>query len=335
MNIVQVGIPKRYGKFKQQAICIFSYEGWNIIIHPDILHYLANRIHRAPYQILFEGYGFCFTLLDGCGIPKTNSEGMKYTASLFNPGTEFDNWRGPYIGKGKYISDCQRQGFMKLRNILKSFRSYQAFVQIFNYELKYFNHVPHDKGYGISIGSRANLNPTDGKTPYNVFKKRWLLYKYGLDEPINNFELFHNKLVPKINSLNKLWRGSSTSAANRNDLHKYEIVKKKQMEEYNLKIKEINLKRKEIVKKYFVALKNYIKEYRSKINQINLKRKEIVKKYFVALKSYIIENKNKQKIQIMENDTSVENTNISKIMDITNSLECLIIHLKTFNSINT
>ena len=55
---------------------------------------------------------------------------------------------------------------------------------------------------------------------------------------------------------------------------------------------------------------------------------KIVKKYFIAFKKYVNENKNKTEIQIIETDSSVTNTNISKIMDITNSLDCLIIHLK-------
>ena len=282
MDIVQVGFPKRYGKFKHQAICIFSYEGWNIIIHPDFLLHLANSNYNYQlYQILFEGYGFCFTLLDGCGTPKTYSSGMKYNAPLFSASLEFDNWRGPYIGKNKFITEYQRKGFMKLRNILKSFNNLGAFVDIIKHELKHLEHVPHNITYcyGISIGSKVNLNPVDGKTPYNVFKKRWLLSKYGLDQPISNEKIFYDKLLPKINSLNQLWKGSSKSAANRNDSHIYQIVKKKQKEEYNLKIKEINLKRKEIVKKYFIAFKKYINENRDQIddNLISIKEKIIEK----------------------------------------------------------
>ena len=71
-----------------------------------------------------------------------------------------------------------------------------------------------------------------------------------------------------------------------------------------------------------------MEEYNLKIKQIDLKRKEIVKKYFIAFKKYVNENKNKTEIQIIKTDNSVDNTNISKIMDITNSLDCLIIHLK-------
>ena len=83
-DIIQVGHPKLYVKFRKQAICIFSYQGWNLIIHPDILLYSVNNIDYALYQILFEGYGFCFTLLDNCGKPKTYSSEMKYAAPLFS-----------------------------------------------------------------------------------------------------------------------------------------------------------------------------------------------------------------------------------------------------------
>ena len=100
-------------------------------------------------------------------------------------------------------------------------------MQVIKNDLKYLNYVPHDNGYGISIGSKVNLNPVDGKTPYNVFKKRWLLYKYGLDEPISDEKIFYDKLKPKIYSLNKLWTGSMSNKNIRIDINKYETIKKK------------------------------------------------------------------------------------------------------------
>ena len=88
-----IGQPKKYGKFKEQSICIFTYDEWKLTIHPNLLR---QKPDYHIYQILFEGYGFCITLGDNCGVPKSYTLGLTYQARLFSPSPQYDNWR--YFG---------------------------------------------------------------------------------------------------------------------------------------------------------------------------------------------------------------------------------------------
>ena len=224
MDIIPVGNFKKYGKFREQAICTFTYDGWKLSIHPDILR---QEPSYHIYQILFEGYGFCITLGDNCGVARTYTQSLTFQAPLFNNNRKYDNWRGPF-GKNKFLMDYQMKGFQKLRSILKLFRSPQNFIHTIRNDLKYKGSVPHDNGYGISIGSRSNLNQNaDPKNAYSVFHKKWLLrYNYDLDDdPLKDLNSFYNKLLPKINEINRKWQGASNSGRNMNDVYVYDKIK--------------------------------------------------------------------------------------------------------------
>ena len=401
-NIVQVGYPKCYIRFRKQAICIFTYQGWKITIHPNILTHFTSqkktKINNICGQILFEGYGFCFTLLDRYNLSEKNSSGI-YTELLFSRDRDFDNWKGPYLGKNKFITNYQCEGFKKLRNVLKSFCSFTDFVYILKNELKYLNHVPHNIGPGISVGSKTSCSQNVNQ--YNVFNKKWQLYKYGLDEPIIDFDIFYKKLLPKIGILNSLWRNGRSG--NKNDPNKYELFKKNQLEDF---ISKFLIKRKQLVRKYFFAFKRYvinIKNLKIDDNLISIKEEiietleknetsneiDINKDLFLIFENNnqvflqnnvklnnefkinkkievnelvsMLDSKSKKKesdknenkskdlinvninqidvnmsiqntnTNVIELDKSIENPNVNKIIDITNSLECLIIHLKNLN----
>lgn len=224
MDIIPVGNFKKYGKFREQAICTFTYDGWKLTIHPDLL---KEKSVNSIYQILFEGYGFCITLADNCGVPRTYTQGLTFQAPLFNKSPEYDKWRGPF-GKNKFLMDYQMKGFQKLRSILKLFRSPQNFIDILRNDLKYMGSVPHDNGYGISIGSRSNLNQNEHpKNAYSIFYKKWLLKNnYDLDDvPLENLNSFYNKLLPKINEINIKWQGARSSGRNMNDVDVYDKIK--------------------------------------------------------------------------------------------------------------
>lgn len=290
-----IGHPKLYGKFKEQSICIFTYDEWKLTIHPDLL---IQKPDNHIFQILFEGYGFCITLGDNCGADRRGHPGPSYQCLLFNRSTQYDNWR--CVGKNKFLTDYQMKGFQKLRNILKLFKLPQAFIDIVRNDLKYKMCVPHthsSPSYGISIGSRSNLNPCEHpKDAYSVFTKKWLLYKYNLFEPLKDLNLFYKKLQPKISKINTKWKGASRSGRNKNNLYIYDMIMKDKNEKIQNKIKEIK--------------------------EINLK---ICRKYFTALRNYICNHKIPKKIKNETNSIS------SKYNEITNSLDCLIIHLNNLN----
>lgn len=205
MDIIPVGNFKSYGKFREQAICIFRYDGWNLTIHPDILRQDPSY---HIYQILFEGYGFCITLGDNCGVARTYTQSLTFQTTLMVNSPEWDRWRGPFGKPHKFLMDYQMKGFKKLRSVLKLFPSPQNFIHTIRNDLKYFGHVPHNNGHGISIGSTSNLNPMEHpKDAYSVFTKRWLLDKYNLIEPLKDLNLFYNKLQPKIGEIHRKWQG--------------------------------------------------------------------------------------------------------------------------------
>jgi len=294
-----IGQPKKYGKFKEQSICIFTYDEWKLTIHPNLLR---QKPDYHIYQILFEGYGFCITLGDNCGVPKSYTLGLTYQARLFSPSPQYDNWR--YFGNNKFLTDYQMKGFQKLRNILKLFKSPQAFIDIVRNDLKYKTCVPYPNDtvchFGISIGSRSNLNPCEHpKDAYSVFTKKWLLYKYNLIEPLKDLNLFYKKLQTKIHELDRKWQSASYSGTNKNDLSVYDRIMKEKNEKIQNKIKETK--------------------------EINLK---ICRKYFTALRNYICNHKIPKKIK---NETNSISSKYNEITNITNSLDCLIIHLNNLN----
>jgi len=235
MDIIPVGNFKKYGKFREQAICTFTYDGWKLTIHPDILRQDPSY---HIYQILFEGYGFCITLGDNCGVARTYTQSLTFQAPLFNNNRKYDNWRGPF-GKNKFLMDYQMKGFKKLRSVLKLFSSPQNFIHTIRNDLKYKGSVPQDNGYGISIGSRSNLNPKEHpENAYSVFNKEWLLknnHNYDLDEPLKDLNSFYNKLLPKINEINRKWQGARRSGRNMNDVSVFDKIKENGM------LREINL----------------------------------------------------------------------------------------------
>ena len=250
MDIIPIGYFKKYGKFREQAICTFTYDGWKLIIHPDILRQDPSY---HIYQILFEGYGFCITLGDNCGTDGRGRAGPSYQCLLFNSSPKYDNWR--CVGKNKFLMDYQIKGFQKLRSILKLFRSPQNFIDILRNDLKYKGWVPHDNGYGISLKSRSNLSPKEHpENAYSVFNKEWLLKNnpdnnYDLDEPLKDLNSFYNKLLPKINEINRKWQGASQSGRNMNDVSVFDKIKENGM------LREINLTPEEREKEFRKLIK--------------------------------------------------------------------------------
>ena len=308
----QCGNPKKYGKFKHQSICYFTYLHWRITIHPDLLMWInRGKYDYELFQILFEGAGFCFTLGDSIPArPKSRYVGLTWQAPIILwPEHQFENWQrhGPWLGNNKTINDVQREALRNIRTVLKPFISTRNFIQAIKNDLKYLNAVPHDVGFGISIGSRTHTN-----FDYCLWEKNWTLRKYNMYKPLTDSDLFYKNIHKDIHRIGSKWPSHSTSARNHNDIQTYDIVYKKRMQKLDNKIMEINTNIINIAKKYFTILKN---------NMIRARNLRILKIYF-----------NKLRNNVKYNET-IPATTINTISNIKNSLDCLIIHLNNLKQV--
>lgn len=302
--------PKKYGKFKHQSICYFTYLHWRITIHPDLLMWInRGKYDYQLFQILFEGPGFCFTLGDSIPArPKSRYEYLTWQAPIICwPDIEFEKWQGPWFGNNKRINGFQREALRNIRNVLKPFQTAGNFIEAIKHDLKYLNAVPHHMGFGISIGSRTHTT-----FDYCLWKKNWTLRKYNMYKPLTDSDLFYKNIQIDVQRIGREWPSSSTSARNRNDIQTYDIVYKKRMQKLDNKIMEINTNIINIAKKYFTILKN---------NMIRARNLRILKIYF-----------NKLRNNVKYNET-IPATTINTISNIKNSLDCLIIHLNNLKQV--
>jgi len=290
-RITNSKIKKRYYMCLKLSICEFKYKTWTIYINPEILRF-HEKDENNYAQILLISNDFCFTL--NHAIPQACLNYPNVSAE-FECG--FQNYlskliRLPYHSRNQhniqhYFDGEQKKNILELREIVKHFKGAQGFLHYIRNDLKYLNHVPHNCGGGLSIGSRWTHCVLDNPP---MWKKYWMLYKYDLLFPIKNHTLFYQKIAPIIT---KMRRGLICDTPYYKKMMMLPSIKWN----FFVKMKERN--------KRFELIMNII------INNFN---KKLMKKTFNKMKIYSVEK------------TTISSS-INEIKNINETLDCLIIHL--------